>query len=99
MKTTSNEKSGSCDATCSRPPVSGSVDLCLRIMVKAAFDYERDQTVSEIIETLKLLFSETEIERARELAQRGICPPCPDLSFYDENVTSTGARSVATDEN
>lgn len=84
--TANNE--GLSDPSC-YPPVSGHVDLCLRMMTRAAFDYKRNRKVSEIIELLSEWFSEDEINQARELAGQGVIPPIADLDFYKDNAESS----------
>lgn len=65
--------------------VTASVDLCLRMIIKDQFDYERDRKPTETTELLKAWFTREEIEQARALASVGVVPPRADLSHYRNN--------------
>ena len=79
--TKAGDESESLESPCSTV-VTGSVDLCVRIMVRAAFDYDRDMTRTEIEEALKPFFDDAEIALAREQVLKGIIPARADLSVY-----------------
>lgn len=67
-------------------PCSASVDLCLRMMIRAFYDEVRDRKGSEVKELLLEWFTPEEIEAASEMIRKGVIPPAIDFSFYLQNV-------------
>lgn len=68
----------------SRPPITYAVDLCLRMMLRAAFDYERNRTGPEIQALLLDWFTQPEIDAALAMISKGQgIPPAVDLSLYE----------------
>jgi hypothetical protein len=63
--------------------VDGKTDLCLRMMVYAAFDDRHgDLRPSQVRDSLSTFFSQETIQAAEKLSRDGWIPPRVDLSFY-----------------
>jgi len=66
--------------------VDGKIDLCLRMMVYAAFDDKHgDLRPSQVRDNLSVFFPQETIQAAENLLKEGWIPPSVDLSFYSAN--------------
>lgn len=66
--------------------VDGKTDLCLRMMVYAAFDDRHgDLRPSQVRDNLSVFFPQETIQAAENLLKEGWIPARVDLSFYSAN--------------
>lgn len=87
MKTPKNYDAGSV-ASHDLFAVDGKIDLCLRMMVYAAFDDKHgDLTPSEVKQNLSAFFPPETLRAAEKLSREGWLPPRVDLTFYSANAS------------
>jgi hypothetical protein len=72
---------------CDLLAVDSKIDLCLRMMVYAAFDDRHgDLRPSQVRDNLCVFFPQETIQAAENLLKEGWIPPSVDLSFYSANA-------------